>query len=92
MIRPTCEMCAEIDGQVVAATVVDHRVPHRGNQQLFEFGELISLCKHHHDSLKRRLEGTKPIIRIDEHGCPHDESEALRSRWMFVDEERERWR
>ena len=34
MSHPLCVMCAK-DGRTTAATVVDHIIPHKGDQQLF---------------------------------------------------------
>jgi len=55
--HPLCVMC-EREGRVTAATVVDHIVPHRGDQRLFWDVEnnWQSLCKSHHDSAKQREE------------------------------------
>lgn len=48
--HPLCVMC-EAEGRVAAATVVDHRIPHRGDQALFwDKGNWQALCKPHHDS------------------------------------------
>ena len=39
------------DGRVTVATVVNHKVPHRGDQELFWSEEnWEALCKRHHDS------------------------------------------
>ena len=39
------------------ATVVDHRIPHRGDQTLFwDRNNWQSLCQHHHNSAKQREE------------------------------------
>ena len=41
-----------------AATVVDHKVAHRGSNSLFfDPGNLQSLCKRHHDSKTARYDG-----------------------------------
>ena len=54
--NPLCVMC-EKDGRVTLATVVDHKIPHKGDQQLFwDSGNWQSLCKRHHDSDKQMLE------------------------------------
>lgn len=46
---PLCVMC-EQDGRVVTATVVDHVLPHRGNEKLFwDISNWQSLCKPCHD-------------------------------------------
>lgn len=48
--HPLCVMC-EAEGRVTVATVVDHIVPHRGDQKLFwDKSNWQSLCKRHHDS------------------------------------------
>ena len=61
-------MCAD-EGRVVAASVCDHVVPHKGNEALFYASDnLSSLCKHCHDRHKQseeRTGKTKPIIGLD---------------------------
>ena len=49
--HPLCVECMKEDPpKYVAATVVDHIVPHRGNQKLFwDKKNWQSLCKKHHD-------------------------------------------
>lgn len=48
------------------ATVVDHRIPHRGDPALFwDKSNWQPLCQHHHNSAKQRIErrtaqGTQP--------------------------------
>jgi 5-methylcytosine-specific restriction protein A len=63
--HPLCEMCAkERPPRTTAATVVDHRIPHRGDQQLFwDRSNWQALCKPHHDSDKQAIEksGRAPI-------------------------------
>lgn len=47
--HPLCVTC-DAEGRVVAATVVDHIVPHKGDQRLFwDRRNWQSLCKYHHD-------------------------------------------
>lgn len=54
--HPLCCMC-EAQGIVKVATVVDHRVPHRGDQRLFwDRGNWQSLCATHHSRDKQREE------------------------------------
>lgn len=54
--EPMCRMCREL-GQFVAAGVVDHVKPHRGDEELFFNAEnLQSLCKRCHDSHKQAQE------------------------------------
>ena len=52
-----CRMC-EAEGYITAATVVDHIVPHKGDQSLFwNTSNWQPLCKPHHDGAKAREEG-----------------------------------
>jgi 5-methylcytosine-specific restriction endonuclease McrA len=54
--HPLCVMC-ERDGRVKAANVVDHIIPHRGDQRLFwDAANWQPLCKPHHASEKQRQE------------------------------------
>ncbi|WP_315125277.1 HNH endonuclease signature motif containing protein [Comamonas antarctica] len=54
--HPLCVMC-EADDRVTAATVVDHKVPHRGDQALFwDRSNWQSLCATHHSRDKQREE------------------------------------
>ena len=54
--HPLCVMC-QADGHVTAATVVDHIVPHRGDQTLFwRRSNWQSLCAMHHSRDKQREE------------------------------------
>ena len=49
-------MCQR-EGRVTAATVVDHKIPHKGDQRLFwDPANWQSLCKPHHDRDKQREE------------------------------------
>lgn len=60
-------------GQIVAATVVDHVIPHRGDSKLFwDSGNWQSLCKHCHDSHKQRLEKSGIDAGCDLSGIPLD--------------------
>jgi len=55
-LHPLCVMCKAQD-VVTEATVVDHRVPHRGDQRLFwDRSNWQSLCSTHHSSDKQREE------------------------------------
>ena len=54
--HPLCVMHADL-GRVVPATVVDHKVPHRGDLSLFwDRKNWQSLCKQCHDAHKQRQE------------------------------------
>lgn len=52
--EPVCRYCLEREGRYVPADVVDHIVPHRGDRQLFWYGELQSLCHRCHSGIKQR--------------------------------------
>jgi 5-methylcytosine-specific restriction enzyme A len=54
-------------GKIVAATSAHHAVPHRGDRNLMFTGELVSLCKWHHDSIAQEIErrGYDTTIGID---------------------------
>ena len=53
--HPLCVECQR-EGRVTPATVVDHIVPHRGNQELFwdVEGNWQSLCAAHHNAKTAR--------------------------------------
>ena len=54
--HPLCVMCAE-EGRTTPADVVDHIVPHQGNEVLFwDSNNWQALCKRHHDSDKQKME------------------------------------
>lgn len=54
--NPLCAMCKR-GGRVTAARVVDHVVPHKGDQLLFfDQGNWQALCFSCHNSRKQRIE------------------------------------
>lgn len=54
--HPLCAMC-EAEGRVEVATVVDHKIPHRGDQKLFwRRSNWQPLCVTHHSRDKQREE------------------------------------
>lgn len=54
--HPLCKMC-EAEGRLTPATIVDHIIPHRGDQALFwDTGNWQPLCKPHHDKVKQAEE------------------------------------
>ncbi|OUM00573.1 HNH endonuclease, partial [Variovorax sp. JS1663] len=64
LANPLCVMCKEQDGRAVPATIVDHRIPHGGDQCLFwDRSNWQSLCAHHHSSDKQRQEAADRAIR-----------------------------
>lgn len=69
--NPLCVYCQR-EGRITAANVVDHIVPHKGDQKLFwDETNWQSLCKECHDSEKKREEhGTIKPIGLD--GWPLD--------------------
>ena len=70
--HPLCEYCKQ-QGKVTKATVVDHSVPHRGDEVLFwDETKWIALCTHHHNSTAqiRDLKGLLPGTNAD--GNPLD--------------------
>ncbi len=67
--HPLCARC-DAQGRIVAATVVDHRVPHRGDPGLmWDHGNLQALCTACHSGAKQSLERSgkvnKPRIGLD---------------------------
>lgn len=60
--HPLCEECMK-QGRYTRATVVDHIVPHRGDQKLFwDQGNWQALCKRCHDK-KTGREDSNPVYR-----------------------------
>jgi 5-methylcytosine-specific restriction protein A len=55
--HPLCVECRRA-GQITAATVVDHIVPHKGNISLFwDTHNWEAICKHHHDQKTASQDG-----------------------------------
>lgn len=70
--EPLCKLCQAL-GKVTAASVVDHRKPHKGDEALFfDESNLDSLCKPCHDSTKQRLERSGVLPGCDLNGSPLD--------------------
>lgn len=72
--HPLCEDC-ERRGLIVSATVVNHRVPHKGDWGLFsDPGNLQSLCKPCHDGAVQRQErlGLQFDLGTGADGMPSD--------------------
>lgn len=69
MAHPLCVMCSA-EARTMAASVVDHIKPHRGDQTLFwDRTNWQPLCKPHHDSDKARQErGTRERAKFDHTG------------------------
>lgn len=77
--HPLCRLHMEVRGEVCAATVADHIVPHRGDPALFE-GELQSLCAECHSSWKQALENGGHIKGCTLAGMPLDPSHPWNAR------------
>lgn len=70
--HPLCGMC-EQQGRAAAATIVDHKRPHRGDEALFfDRANLWGLCQPHHDATKQRAERTGIVAGNDRSGRPLD--------------------
>ena len=68
-----CPHCREGDGRTKAATVVDHRRPHHGNERLFfDPDNLRSMAKPCHDKFKQSAErgGAGFNAGCDKNGMP----------------------
>ncbi len=56
--NPLCAYCMRDERRPVAASIVDHVVPHEGDQRLFwDEDNWQALCKPCHDGVKAREEG-----------------------------------
>jgi 5-methylcytosine-specific restriction protein A len=72
--HPWCVYCAEV-GITERATHVDHRVPHRGSDELFfDTNNLQSLCFVHHNSTKQKEELSGMDAGCDITGWPRGEN------------------
>ena len=70
--HPLCVMCEAL-GRATLARVVDHRIPHKGDEALFwDQTNSQGLCKTDHDAAKAELENTGRIRGCDAHGQPLD--------------------
>ena len=67
--EPLCAFCLK-DGKVTPARIADHVTPHKGDEGLFWFGHLQSLCKPCHDSTKARIEAGNAPVTYGADGWP----------------------
>lgn len=71
-LHPLCVIC-ERHGRLSAARVVDHVIPHRGDEQLFwDESNWQSLCKTCHDAIKQAEEHGRGQRGCDAGGAPFD--------------------
>ena len=70
--HPLCIMC-KAEGRTEPATVVDHKVPHRGDMDLFwDQDNWQGLCAPHHNSVKQGEEKRGYSLALDDSGWPLD--------------------
>jgi 5-methylcytosine-specific restriction enzyme A len=74
--QPLCVFCTSA-GRGTAATVADHVVPHRGDEKLFWFGKLQSLCAPCHDTIKRQQEVKGFTTAVGADGWPVDQNHPV---------------
>lgn len=68
--QPLCEFCLRTE-EITVAEVVDHRIKHDGDLDLFhDQDNLQSLCKHHHDSAKQMIDHGKNVVTYGLDGYP----------------------
>jgi 5-methylcytosine-specific restriction enzyme A len=69
---PLCQMC-EAEGIVREARAAHHVTAHKGDEQLFWFGALASLCPQHHDGTMQQIERNGFARDIGPSGWPIDQ-------------------
>lgn len=68
--KPLCAFCMDM-GKIIPASVADHVIAHKGDEDLFFEGALQSLCETHHNSSKQKAEKRGLLeIGCDENGIP----------------------
>jgi hypothetical protein len=70
---PYCEPCARM-GKSTKATTANHKIPHRGDRELFHHGELESACDSCHNQFIQQAELRGFRTSIGEDGWPTDAS------------------
>lgn len=70
--QPLCERCLQAD-IITRASVVNHRIPHKGDWALFiDPANHESTCAPHHDALIQKEEARGYMIGSDVNGRPVD--------------------
>lgn len=68
--NPLCVFCGE-DGIATPATIVDHKIPHKGDKGLFyDTKNWQPLCKPCHDGIKQAMEKNDHKVQIGLDGFP----------------------
>ncbi|HEX7080061.1 MAG TPA: HNH endonuclease signature motif containing protein [Gammaproteobacteria bacterium] len=68
--HPWCALCEALD-RMERATVVDHKIPHRGDPVLFwDEANWQSLCETHHNSTKQAVEKGRTVVLHGPDGYP----------------------
>jgi 5-methylcytosine-specific restriction protein A len=63
--HPLCVFCEE-EGIAEPATILDHKIPHKGDKALFyDQANWQGLCKIHHDSMKQIMEKNAHLPQVD---------------------------
>jgi 5-methylcytosine-specific restriction protein A len=79
--EPLCRFHHRL-GEVVPASVVDHVTPHKGDKELFfDEGNLQSLCKPCHDTVKQHIVYMVDITRVTSSSTIHYAHLYDRQRW-----------
>jgi 5-methylcytosine-specific restriction endonuclease McrA len=82
--NPLCVFCAHF-GRDTAATIVDHKKPHKGDYELFwNQDNWQGLCASCHSGIKRIQENKGHSAACDINGQPIDESHPWNSKKVGV--------
>lgn len=77
--QPLCERHLA-KTEIVVATTVHHKLPHKGNWDLFKSGPFESVCKSCHDSIIQSEERLGYSIEIGTDGWPVDAKHPVNSK------------
>lgn len=77
-VHTHCAYCLERNKRV-RSTIVDHKIPHRGDIRLFwDKRNWQPMCRTCHDAAKQREERQGRVIGCDEQGIPLDKNHHWR--------------